>query len=68
MEFDKEFDKLKKISQELESEDISLDDSVTKYNQACEIIVKCVEELSKVKGNVTVLRNKIENMIEENLE
>ena len=27
MEFDKEFDKLKKISQELESEDISLDDN-----------------------------------------
>lgn len=68
MEFDKEFDKLKKISQELEGDSITLDESVAKYTEACKIIESCVGELAKVKGNVTVLRNKIEDMIEENLE
>jgi len=68
MELDKQFDTLKKLAEDLENEDISLDDSVKKYTEACEIIEKCVKELTTVKGQVTVMRNKINEIIEENLD
>ncbi len=68
MELDKEFNKLKELSIEMERDDITLDDSVKKYYEACDIIEKCVKELSEVKGKVTVLRSKIDNMIEENFD
>ena len=68
MEFDKEYEKLKELSKQLDSEDISLDESIRKYEEACIIIEKCLKELTEAKGKVTVLRDKIENMIEENLE
>ena len=68
MELNKELDKLQTLTKELEDENISLDDSFKKYTEACNIIEACVKEVGSVKGNVTVLRDKIENMIEENLD
>ncbi len=68
MELNKEFEKLKEISSDMERDDISLDESVKRYYEACDIIEKCVKELSDVKGKVTVLRSKIDEMIEENLD
>lgn len=68
MEFDKEFEKLKDISKDLDREDLSLDESIKKYTEACAIIESCVDELKNAKGKVLVLREKIENMIEENFE
>ena len=68
MELDKDFELLKKLSSELEDENISLDDSVKKYTEACVIIENCVKELTTIKGTVTVMRNKIDEMIEENLD
>ena len=68
MEFDKEFEKLKEISKELDQENLSLDESMKKYTEACDIIEACVEELKNAKGKVLVLREKIENMIEENFD
>ena len=68
MEFDKEFEKLKEISKELDQENLSLDESMKKYTEACGIIEACVEELKNAKGKVLVLREKIENMIEENFD
>ncbi len=68
MELDKDFELLKKLSSELEDENISLDDSVKKYTEACGIIENCVKELTTIKGTVIVMRNKIDEMIEENLD
>ena len=68
MEFDKEFEKLKNISKDLDKENLGLDESIQKYTEACSIIEACVEELKSAKGKVLVLREKIENMIEENFE
>ena len=68
MDFDKDFEKIKKISNELEDENITVDESMKKYIEACELIEKCVKELTEAKGKVTVLREKIENIIEENFE
>ena len=68
MELDKELAKLQALTKDLESENISLDESLSKYKEACAIIEACVNEISTAKGSVTVLRDKIENMIEENLD
>ena len=68
MELDKELNKLNQLSQELDRDDISIDDAVVKYTESCKIIESCVKELSETKGKVTILRDKIENMIEENLD
>ena len=68
MELDKEFDKLNKLSQELSADSISVDDAVAKYTESCKIIEDCVKMLTETKGKVTILRDKIENMIEENLD
>ncbi len=64
---DKNLEKLKVLSKELEDENISLDESYKKYTEACGIIEESIKELEETKGKVTVLRNKIEEMIEENL-
>ncbi|MBQ4557942.1 MAG: exodeoxyribonuclease VII small subunit [Clostridia bacterium] len=68
MELNKELEKIDALTKQLEDENISLDDSIKKYSEACELIEACVKELSTVKGKVTVLRDKIENMIEETLD
>ena len=50
MEFSKEFEKLKQISNDIDDENLSLDKSIEKYEEACKIIENCVTELSKAKG------------------
>ena len=68
MEFNKEYEQLKILSNELDDENITLDDAIAKYEEACKIIEKCTDELVKAKGKITVLRDSIEKKIEENLE
>ena len=64
---DKNLEKLKTLAKELEDENLSLDKSYSKYAEACALIEESVKELAETKGKVTVLRTKVEEMIEENM-
>ena len=55
--FEDAMEKLEKIAEELESEDLSLDASVKKFEEGMELSKKCNEMLQNAEKKITVLIN-----------
>ena len=55
--FEDAMEKLEKIADELESEDLSLDESVKKFEDGMELSKKCNEILQNAEKKITVLIN-----------
>ena len=53
--FEEAMEKLEKIADELESEDLSLDTSVKKFEEGMELSKKCNEILQNAEKKITVL-------------
>jgi len=53
--FEKSMEKLEKIAEELERDDLSLDDSVKLFEEGMELSKKCNESLQKAEKKITVI-------------
>ena len=55
--FEDAMEKLEKIAEELESEDLSLDTSVKKFEEGMKLSKKCNEILQNAEKKITILIN-----------
>ena len=55
--FEEAMEKLEKIAEELESEDLSLDTSVKKFEEGMKLSKKCNEILQNAEKKITILIN-----------
>ena len=55
--FENAMEQLEKIAEELESEDLSLDESVKKFEEGMKLSKKCNEILQNAEKKITILIN-----------
>lgn len=55
MEFEKSMENLEKIANELENDELSLDDSVKKFEEGMKIAKQCKKMLDEAEKKITVL-------------
>lgn len=53
--FEKSLDKIKKIVDELENSDLSMDKSIEKFEQGTKLIKECYKKLEEVKKKVELI-------------
>ena len=64
--FEENIDDLEKIVSELESGDLNLDDSVSKFEEGIKISKECNKILEDAEKKITILLNKDGEIKEEN--
>lgn len=64
--FEEMMKKLEDISKELEVGNLSLDESVKKFEEGMEISKKCSDVLNKAEKRISILVEKDNNVTEEN--
>ena len=64
--FEENIDDLEKIVSELESGDLNLDDSVSKFEEGIKISKECNKILEHAEKKITILLNEDGNIKEEN--
>jgi len=68
LKFEDAMEKLENIAKELESDDLSLDESVKKFEEGMEISKKCKEMLDGAEKKITILLNDKEENFNPNEE
>ena len=63
--FEINMEKLEKVVAELENENLSLDESVKKFEEGIELSKKCNEILQKAEKRITILLENVENYEEK---
>ncbi|MBQ3414908.1 MAG: exodeoxyribonuclease VII small subunit [Clostridia bacterium] len=63
--FEINMEKLEKVVAELENENLSLDESVKKFEEGIELSKKCNEILQKAEKRITILLENAENYEEK---
>ena len=68
MNFDEYNERLQEIVKILEKNDVSIEEGTKLYEEGVEIAKKCYEILNKNKGKITILKDELDNLInnEEN--
>ncbi len=59
LSFEKQIERIEKITADLESGELSLEDAMKRYEEGVKLITSCSKSLTKAEGKVTKL---IENM------
>ncbi len=65
MNFDECNEKLQEIIKKLEKNDVSIEEATLLYETGVELAKNCYKILEKSKGKVTILKNELENLINE---
>lgn len=55
--FEKALEKLKQISEKIEQEDLTLEESVQLYSEGIVLYKKCIDFLEKTKRKVEIVKN-----------
>ena len=63
--FENNMEKLEKVVSELENENLSLDESVKKFEEGIELSKKCNDILQKAEKKITILLEKADDYEEE---
>ena len=66
--FEEQIEELEQIVQELEKGDLSLEDSVNKFEEGIKISKKCNQTLEKAEKKITILVKEQDEIKEENFE
>lgn len=66
MNFEEAMQELEKITRELEKGDLSLDESVKKFEKGMEVSKRCNEILENAEKKITILIKKDDEYVEEN--
>ena len=64
MNFDEYNERLQEIVKILEKNDVSIEEGTKLYEEGVEIAKKCYEILNKNKGKITVLKDELDNLID----
>ena len=68
MKFEEAIEKLNGIKDRLESEDITLDESVKLFSESVEYTKLCLDTLKETEGKITVIKNELGNLVEKPLD
>ena len=63
MNFDEYNDRLQAIVKTLEKNDVSIEEGTKLYEEGIEIAKKCYEILNNNKGKITILKDELESLI-----
>lgn len=66
--YESAFKKLQQIINELESRDITLEDSIIKYEEGLELYKFCLNKLNEYEGKVKVLMQEGNDLLEKDFE
>ena len=66
MNFEEAMEALEKIATELEKGDLSLEESVTKFEEGIALSKKCSDIIEKAEKKITILLQKDGKLVEEN--
>lgn len=65
MNFEETYAELESIVKKLESQKVSLEESLALFNKGIELSRKCLEFLNESKGKITLLTDELNNLTEE---
>lgn len=68
MKLEEGFGKLDSIAHKLESGELSLDESISLFDESVKITKECLEILESGKGKLVVIKNELDKLIEEDLD
>ncbi len=68
MNIDEKIKNLKDITEKIEDENISLDESLKLFNDGVELVKDCYKSLNEAKGKVTILKKEVEELKEVQFE
>lgn len=68
MTFEKAIERLEEISTKLESGKLTLEESIKLYEEAVELCSQCKKLLDEGNGKITILREKLGGLFEEDFE
>ena len=66
LSFEELIKKLEKITEELENGDLSLDETVDKFEEGIKISKQCSKTLDEAEKRITILLKEVDNIKEEN--
>ena len=68
MKLEEGFNKLDDIAKQLESGELSLDESIELFNESVEVTKNCLKILEEGKGKLVVIKKELDKIIEEELD
>ncbi len=68
MKLEENLNKLEQIADKLESGETTLDESLQLFNEGAELAEKCLRELSEGKGKLTLIKENLDKITEENFD
>lgn len=68
MDFEKGIKDLENICERMEDENLPLNDGVKLYEEGMLLAKECYEELNKIKGKVTIIKQDLDKFKEELLD
>ena len=68
MEFEESINKLQDIASKLENPNLSMDEGLKLYEEGISLATNCYKQLNEVKGKITILKQDLDNFIEESFE
>ncbi len=68
MNIDEKIKNLKDITEKIEDENISLDESLKLFNDGVELVKDCYKSLNEAKGKITILKKEVEELKEVQFE
>lgn len=67
MNYENKIERLNEILKTLETEDISIENSIKLYSEAEELYKDCATHLNSAKGNIFKIKKDLEKFSEENM-
>ena len=68
MDLEKKIKELQKITEDIESPDLSIDKSLELYESGAELAKECLTALNSVKGKINIIKQDLDSFLEENFE
>ena len=64
-DFEKWEERLNQICEKMEDENLSISETEKLYEESAELVLKCMNELDKVKGNIVKIEQQLDGTITE---
>lgn len=68
MNYEQSLKELEIITQKLESGDCDLSQALELFDKGVELSKNCVNQISQAKGKLTILKEQLDNIVEENFD
>ena len=68
MELEKKIKELQKITEQIESPNLSIDESLALYEKGAGLAKECLNAINEVKGKINIIKQDLESYQEESFE